>query len=329
MFKLNRVALLFIRLLVMWHVFGEIAKDDHRALLVSTGDSVMLTCNISEKTATLITWTNNRSVFQYSIVLNRCYSNFSFHRLKINHEFPTELIIFSAQPEDEGLYTCSITDRHGINSITWNLTVSENPKEILKDDDRAMLAFRGDSVMLTCNISEKNATLITWTNSRSVFHYSIVLNRTHSNFSFHRHKINHEFPTKLIIFSAQPEDEGLYTCKITDRSGLYSITWNLTVSENREESTSSNYFLHILPPAIGFLLCCITLAVFLYRSCTRTLKNSSHDIRTLSFVWYHVQLGGKVVTPQPQSFAVCRTGSTLRDSVQSVTSSVLTRRKSR
>lgn len=88
----------------------------------------MLTCNISEKNATLISWTNNRSVFKYSILLNRNFSNFSFYRLKINHGFPTELIIFSAQPEDEGLYTCKITDRSGIYSITWNLTVSENLK---------------------------------------------------------------------------------------------------------------------------------------------------------------------------------------------------------
>ncbi|KAL3969858.1 type II keratin, basic [Sarotherodon galilaeus] len=205
MFTINRAALLFVQLLVVWHVFAEIAKDDHRAVLVSRGDSVTLTCNISKTNATLITWTNNRSVFQYSIVLNRTYSNFSLHRLKINHE--------------------------------------------------------------------------------------------------------------LIIFSAQPEDEGLYTCNITDRSGVSSITWNLTVSENPEESTSSKYFLYILPPAIGLLLCCITLAVFLYRCWTKTPNQHLHDIRTLSFVQYHVQLGGKVVPPQPQSFAVYRTGSTLRDSV--------------
>ncbi|XP_042083819.1 uncharacterized protein LOC106633736 [Haplochromis burtoni] len=328
-FQLKRVVLLFIQLLVMWHVFAEIAKDDHRALLVSTGDSVMLTCNISERNATLISWTNKRCVFHYSIELNRNFSNFSFYRLKINHGFPTELIIFSAQPEDKGLYTCKITDRHGVNSITWNLTVSENPKEILKDDHRALLAFRGDSVMLTCNISEKNATLITWTSKRSVFHYSIVLNRTHSNFSFHRQKLNHEFPTKLIIFSAQPEDEGLYTCKITDRSGICSITWNLTVSENLKESTSSKYLLHILPPAVGLFLCGITLAVFLCRFCSRTPNHDLHEIEILSFVQYHVQLEGKVVPPQPQSFAVYRTGITLRDSVQSVAFSVLTRRKSR
>ncbi|XP_039455504.1 uncharacterized protein LOC116316149 isoform X1 [Oreochromis aureus] len=201
--------------------------------------------------------------------------------------------------------------------------------EIAKDDHRTVLVSRGDSVTLTCNISKTNATLITWTNNRSVFQYSIELNRTYSNFSLHRLKINHEFPTKLIIFSGQPEDEGLYTCSITKRRGVNSITWSLTVSENPEEPTSSKYFLYILPPAIGFLLCCITLAVFLYRCCTRTLKHGLHEIRILSFVQYHVQLEGKVVPPQPQRFAVYRTGSTLRHSVQSLAYSVLTRRKSR
>ncbi|CAI5655826.1 unnamed protein product [Oreochromis niloticus] len=134
-----------------------------------------------------------------------------------------------------------------------------------EENNRVMLAFRGDPVTLTCNISEKNASQISWTNSRSVFQYSIVLNRTFSNFSSNRLKITPELPTKLIIVSAQPEDEGLYTCSITDLDGVHTITWNLTVSENPEESISSKYFTFILPSAIGFLLCGITLAVFFYR----------------------------------------------------------------
>ncbi|XP_063356112.1 uncharacterized protein LOC134646237 [Pelmatolapia mariae] len=199
-----------------------------------------------------------------------------------------------------------------------------------EENNRVMLAFRGDPVMLTCNISEKNAAQMSWTNGRSVFQYSIQLNRTFSNFSSNRLKINPELPTNLIIFSAQPEDEGLYTCSITDVDGLQTITWNLTVSENPEESISK-YFTFILPSAIGFLLCGITLAVFFYRCCTRTPNQDLYEIRTLSFVQYHVQLGGKVVPPQPQSFAVYRTGSTLKDSVllSLLASSVLTRRKSR
>ncbi|XP_026001577.1 uncharacterized protein LOC113008415 [Astatotilapia calliptera] len=163
---------------------------------------------------------------------------------------------------------------------------------VFADDHRPMLASTGDSVTLTCNISEKNATLITWTNKRSVFHYSIVLNRTHSNFN--RLKINHEFPTKLIIFSAQPEDEGLYTCKITDRSGVNSITWNLTVSENLKESIASKYFLYILPPAIGFLLCCITLAVFLYRKNVMKLNQDAVQDQILP------ESGEETSLPQPQ-----------------------------
>ncbi|XP_039463719.1 uncharacterized protein LOC120437062 isoform X1 [Oreochromis aureus] len=133
---------------------------------------------------------------------------------------------------------------------------------MLQNENRAMMVPRGDSVTLTCNISKTNATQISWTNGRSVFQYS---NRTYSNFSLHRLKINHELPTKLIIFSAQPEDEGIYACTITGQSGVNSITWNLTVSESPKESIPSQYFLYIFPPAIGFLLCGITLAVFLYR----------------------------------------------------------------
>ncbi|XP_030614940.1 uncharacterized protein LOC115801300 [Archocentrus centrarchus] len=138
MFRLNQAALLFTQLLVMWNsgiVFAGPAKEDHRVMLVSRGDSVMLTCNTSTKNVSEISWTKGRSVFKYSTSLNRTSSNFSFHRLKINHELPSELIIFSAQPEDEGLYTCNIADRRGINSITWNLTVSEILKENISLED--------------------------------------------------------------------------------------------------------------------------------------------------------------------------------------------------
>lgn len=77
---------------------------------------------------------------------------------------------------------------------------------------------------LTCNISNINAKQISWSNSRSAFQYSVVLNHTSSNFSFYKLKINHELPSEIIIFSAQPEDEGLYTCIISGLDGLHSIT---------------------------------------------------------------------------------------------------------
>ncbi|CAI5655835.1 unnamed protein product [Oreochromis niloticus] len=127
--KPNQAALLFTQLLVVWHVFAEFVEKGHRGVMVITGDSVTLTCNISEENATQISWTNGRSLFQHSIVLNRTFSNFSFYKLKINHQLPPEITVFSAQPVDEGLYTCSITGKDGLHSITWNLTVSEKPKK--------------------------------------------------------------------------------------------------------------------------------------------------------------------------------------------------------
>ncbi|CAI5655823.1 uncharacterized protein LOC102077155 [Oreochromis niloticus] len=171
---------------------------------------------------------------------------------------------------------------------------------IAKDDHRALLVSRGDSVTLICNTRQNNTTLITWTNGRSVFQYSIVLNSTHSNFSFHKLKINRELPAKLIIFSAQPEDGGLYTCYITDRSGVNSITWNLTVSEDPRDSISSKYFLYILPSAIGILLCGITLAVFI---CGKiVMKTLNQDPVQDQFP---PQSGEEAVLPQPQGGTIC------------------------
>ncbi|CAI5655838.1 unnamed protein product [Oreochromis niloticus] len=143
---------------------------------------------------------------------------------------------------------------------------------VFAENHRSTFVFRGGSVTLTCNISNKNETQISWTNGRSVFQYSVVLNCTFSNFSFYKLNINHELPTELTIFSAQPEDEGLYTCAITGKNGLHSITWNLTVSEKPTESISK-YCLSILSPAIGFILCGIVLAVFLCRKIMMKKRN--------------------------------------------------------
>ncbi|XP_030614836.1 uncharacterized protein LOC115801220 [Archocentrus centrarchus] len=195
-----------------------------------------------------------------------------------------------------------------------------------KEDHKVMLVSRGDSVMLTCNTSTKNASVISWTKGRSVFKYSISLNRTSSNFPFHRLKINHELPSKLIIFSAQPEDEGLYRCNITHRKGINSITWNLTVSEILKENISLKDFLYILPPAIGFLLWGIMAAVLLCsKNWTMTPNNDPDKDRTLSCVEYHVQLGRELTPQQSHSLAAYMTSNSLRGSA----SGGLTRRQCR
>ncbi|XP_038575765.1 uncharacterized protein LOC119903594 [Micropterus salmoides] len=130
MFDLNQAALLSIQLLVTYQVFAGTDQVDHRDVLVFRGEPVMFTCNISNESATQITWTKGRSVFSYSIIRNMTFSNLTSHSLRIDQNSPLKLNIFNAQHEDAGLYTCNVTSRYGPKTTEWNLTVSEKREEI-------------------------------------------------------------------------------------------------------------------------------------------------------------------------------------------------------
>ncbi|XP_047457024.1 WAP, Kazal, immunoglobulin, Kunitz and NTR domain-containing protein 1-like [Mugil cephalus] len=132
------------------------------------------------------------------------------------------------------------------------------------DEHRDMLVSRGDSVTFHCNVSRENASEITWNFKSFIYKHSILINQTFSNVSSDRLRID---PLKLNIFSAQPEDAGLYSCSVTSRRGLCSFSWNLTVSEDIEETSSSWYLLYVLTSATLLLLCGVVSAVCLWRRC--------------------------------------------------------------
>ncbi|XP_047457012.1 myosin light chain kinase, smooth muscle-like isoform X3 [Mugil cephalus] len=295
MFSQNQAALLLIVLLAH-RVFADILVTDHRDMLVSRGDSVTFHCNVSTENASEITWNFKRFIYKHSVLINQTFSNVSSHRLKIDL---LKLNIFSAQPEDAGLYSCSVTSRRGLNSVSWNLTVSED----IEVAD--MLISRGDSVRFHCNVSTENASEITWNFKRFIYKHSVLINQTFSNVSSHRLKID---LLKLNIFSAQPEDAGLYSCSVTSRRGLNSVSWNLTVSEDIEEISSSWYLLYVLTPTTLLLLCGIVSAVCLWGRCrARTPNSTLYESRILSQAQYQVILGGEVAPPQPYRRAVYRT----------------------
>ncbi|XP_022596656.1 uncharacterized protein LOC111218572 isoform X1 [Seriola dumerili] len=129
MFRRDQAALLSIQLLLMCHVFADYTNE-HRNILVSRGDPVMFTCNVSIINVTQINWTKQRFLFSYSIFKNLTFSNFTSDGLKIDSGFPSTLNIFNAQHDDTGLYRCDVNGVNGTSTATWNLTVSEKPEEM-------------------------------------------------------------------------------------------------------------------------------------------------------------------------------------------------------
>ncbi|XP_041858499.1 uncharacterized protein LOC121650814 [Melanotaenia boesemani] len=130
MISLNPAVFIFIQLI--WPAFAGTKTSDHQNVSVSEGDSVVFNCNTSEKHTTHITWTKCRLMLSWAVQLQQNFSNFS-DRVTIDLVNKSKLKIVSAQLEDSGLYTCEITDNRGINSITWNLTVSEKETSLLSN----------------------------------------------------------------------------------------------------------------------------------------------------------------------------------------------------
>ncbi|XP_051260725.1 uncharacterized protein LOC127366059 isoform X3 [Dicentrarchus labrax] len=180
------------------------------------------------------------------------------------------------------------------------------------------LVFRGDSIMFTCNTSMANITQIRWTKGISVFIYSVINNKTFSNSTSHRLRIDSNSSTKLHVINAQCDDEGLYICDVISTDGLSSVVWNLTVSEvseKPEEVSSSWYFLYILTSVIG-LLCGFTPALCLCRKIwTKTPNQDLVSSRTLIYAQSHLQLGGEVVPAQYQSCVEYRINHKQEESV--------------
>ncbi|XP_062259437.1 uncharacterized protein LOC133967796 [Platichthys flesus] len=134
MFYLNQTALLAVHLVVMCPVLAEIFEffaDDHRDILVSSGDSIMFTCNVSTNRTIQINWTKDKFLFAHSLIHNETFSNFTSDRVRIDVDFPSKLKISNAQLEDSGLYQCSVTNKEGTYSNKWNLTVAGTPPEVL------------------------------------------------------------------------------------------------------------------------------------------------------------------------------------------------------
>nr|XP_040057380.1 uncharacterized protein LOC120833875 [Gasterosteus aculeatus aculeatus] len=129
MFHLNQAALLSITLFTMVQVSADSNAVEQRNISVYRGESVTFTCNVSKTKVSQIRWTKGGSSFVFGVPLNQTFSNFTSHRLTIDTNFPSKMIISNFQHNDAGIYRCTLYDEKGTRSIEWNVTVSEEHEE--------------------------------------------------------------------------------------------------------------------------------------------------------------------------------------------------------
>lgn len=167
------------------------------------------------------------------------------------------------------------------------------------DEHRNIPVSRGDPVTFTCNIPWTNISQFKWTKDRFLFVYSTSLNKTFSNFSSDRVRIDSGFPSTLNIFNAHHNDTGPYRCQVFGRNGTWTATWNLTLSEKHEAyiiNFNIWYLLYALTTVTGLLLCGITSAVcFCRKRRTRTLDQDPVQDQ------FHLESEREVAVYQPQA----------------------------
>ncbi|XP_034418053.1 uncharacterized protein LOC117750793 isoform X2 [Cyclopterus lumpus] len=127
MFNRDHAALLSIQLLTVCQVFA-VSEIEDRNELVSRGDSVVFTCNISETNVTQLIWTKDRFLYAFLFLKNMSISNFTSRRLRIDNNLPSRMIISNVQHDDAGTYRCCLIAVNSIRNIEWDLKVSGEPE---------------------------------------------------------------------------------------------------------------------------------------------------------------------------------------------------------
>ncbi|XP_055009848.1 uncharacterized protein LOC129408950 isoform X2 [Boleophthalmus pectinirostris] len=131
------------------------------------------------------------------------------------------------------------------------------------DSVSSIMASRGDRVNLTCSTPNIRITQVNW--SRGKYHYAFNDNKTSSNFS-DTFVIDPKFPPSLSILDFQQNDTGIYKCVVTNKKGLETTIWNVTLTEKDQTKgvsviLLSGIFIYI--STMGGLLICSS-AVCLY-----------------------------------------------------------------
>ncbi|XP_042282288.1 uncharacterized protein LOC121907035 isoform X2 [Thunnus maccoyii] len=182
--------------------------------------------------------------------------------------------------------------------------------EVHRVDFGDILVSEGNATVFTCNMT--NAKQIGWTKGRILFTFNVLMNQTFSNVTSQRMSIDSNFPSKLNILDVQHEDAGLYRCEVTDEKGVWTTEWNLIVGDGvleiSKEVSSWSYYLYILTPVIGLLLCGLAAAVCL---CSRKLRTTTSNQDPVPDQ-FPLQSGGEVVPPQLQGDVDRRTNNKQR-----------------
>ncbi|CAK8691082.1 unnamed protein product [Clavelina lepadiformis] len=169
---------------------------------VVPGNEVVLTCNVESNVQFTLTWSR--------------VDGAALGRDRVRKLRNGSLLIQRAEPEDEGAYRCIAVNIGGESSDFIGLIVQRPPEVAISPSDRSTFSL-GGTIHIDCTASGLPEPTIEWLRG--------------STYLLDIGKIRIARDGRYIeIVNAHQEDEGLYTCKATNRAGMdsASVRWVFT-----------------------------------------------------------------------------------------------------
>ncbi|XP_065572504.1 zwei Ig domain protein zig-8-like [Artemia franciscana] len=205
-------------------------KDEITSTVAQLGESAFLSCIVPRRPEITVSWVRLKD---WRILTSETQVYYKDERFRLAHESPDTwtLVIKFVKKEDEGLYDCQMSTRHGVASKRFQLTVVVPEATILNGED--LFVSAGSPFTLTCMVKEAILPphYVLW------YHESRLLNYAEQVGPLHRTSAVVDLdpgpPTvsRLTVPVAQRQDSGKYTCR---PSNAHPVAVQVHVAQGNE-----------------------------------------------------------------------------------------------
>nr|CAD2194559.1 unnamed protein product [Meloidogyne enterolobii] len=176
-----------------------LTKTLRDALIPKKEEVCLEICAVSEP-APLFVWLKNGE----EIVPSPEYDNVSIS----NEGYASKLVIHRMGENDEGYYTCQISNEYGMIETKAFIRMGKVQAHFINSFAEKITATEGKDVVLECEVSDPEAS-VSWTR-----------NKRHIGETTNRISLEQQgYKRRLILYGAMKEDSGIYTCEIETATG--------------------------------------------------------------------------------------------------------------
>ncbi|XP_033647370.1 leucine-rich repeats and immunoglobulin-like domains protein 3 [Asterias rubens] len=157
-------------------------------------------------------------------------------RFQVMDEESEMFYISSVKVTDMGIYSCTATNAAGVISANATLTVLQSPRFLKVPEDITVQS--GEAAVIECKVTGSPRPRIAWTKDKEAFEVDDGHLLTDNN-------------GLLIIKNVRMEDDGVYTCEVSNKVGVEKGSAVLSVLPKMKYSSTTTGIIIIL------IVCCI------------------------------------------------------------------------